>query len=393
MPLPPITSGTVTPFSRPSINRCLTAPRPTPPPLDKHPDHLGSTNVVTDASGTVAQLLDYYPYGATRVSSNTYPTNEKRQYIGQFSDAQTNLNYLNARYYDGSRGQFLSQDPTFLAMGNSQQLEQLSNQNLQRFLADPQQVNSYSYASDNPVVKKDPNGNNPYVIAGAAAYTVSIGWDLRVDVYSNLRDTSVPWYSKLTPRGDDAALRYNKDAYTSAAMAIAVTGSEVALAPVVAKKIITSGGAKVLAATVGGVANAADAWFTGNADDPTTGQTSPTALFANFASGFFGARIGQAIPNPRGAPPVTFAGSLVGARASTEQVRALLGQVVQALTNYVNSLQAQKSASKKPRTLKTVICILRQNLSCFDMGFSILLLRCPFYSQNIPHCGFRLRTG
>jgi hypothetical protein len=26
-----------------------------------HPDHLGSTNLVTDASGTVAQLLDYYP--------------------------------------------------------------------------------------------------------------------------------------------------------------------------------------------------------------------------------------------------------------------------------------------------------------------------------------------
>jgi hypothetical protein len=131
-------------------------------------------------------------------------------------------------------------------------------------------------------------------------------------------------------------------------MAIAVTGSEVALAPVVAKKIITSGGAKVLSATVGGVANAADAWLTGNADDPSTGQTSPTALFANFASGFFGTRIGQAIPNPRGAPPVTFAGSLVGARASTEQVRALLGQVVQALSNYVSSLQAQKSDSKKP---------------------------------------------
>jgi uncharacterized protein RhaS with RHS repeats len=47
-----------------------------------HPDHLGSTNVVTDASGTVVQLLDYYPYGATRVFSSTYPTNEKRQYIG-----------------------------------------------------------------------------------------------------------------------------------------------------------------------------------------------------------------------------------------------------------------------------------------------------------------------
>jgi uncharacterized protein RhaS with RHS repeats len=36
-----------------------------------HPDHLGSTNVVTDDSGAVAQLFDYYPYGASRVSSST----------------------------------------------------------------------------------------------------------------------------------------------------------------------------------------------------------------------------------------------------------------------------------------------------------------------------------
>src|SRR6516164_8343178 len=75
-----------------------------------HPDHLGSTNAVTDQNGNLVQLIDYYPYGATRIATSTYPTNEKRQYIGQFSDAQTNLNYLNARYYEGQRGQFLSQD-------------------------------------------------------------------------------------------------------------------------------------------------------------------------------------------------------------------------------------------------------------------------------------------
>jgi RHS repeat-associated protein len=85
-----------------------------------HSDHLGSTNVVTDASGTVAQLLDYYPYGATRVSSNTYPTNEKRQYIGQYSDTGTGLSYLNARYYNSQQGQFVSQDPVFL--GNPKSL-------------------------------------------------------------------------------------------------------------------------------------------------------------------------------------------------------------------------------------------------------------------------------
>jgi RHS repeat-associated protein len=74
-----------------------------------HPDHLGNTNVVTDASGTVAQTLDFYPYGATRISSGT-GANEKRQFIGQFSD-DSGLSYLQNRYYNPTQGQFISQDP------------------------------------------------------------------------------------------------------------------------------------------------------------------------------------------------------------------------------------------------------------------------------------------
>jgi RHS repeat-associated protein len=108
-----------------------------------HPDHLGSTNAVTDQNGSLVQLMDYYPYGASRIAPSTYPTNEKRQYIGQFSDAQTNLNYLNARFYDSSRGQFTSEDPLFWGKQN---------------LTDPQSLNAYSYAQDNPVTKKDPTG-------------------------------------------------------------------------------------------------------------------------------------------------------------------------------------------------------------------------------------------
>ena len=74
-----------------------------------HPDHLGSTNVVTDENDNVVQTLDFYPYGSTRISVAT-STNEKRQFIGQFKDDPT-LSYLQARYYDSSRGQFL---PDFL---------------------------------------------------------------------------------------------------------------------------------------------------------------------------------------------------------------------------------------------------------------------------------------
>jgi RHS repeat-associated protein len=82
-----------------------------------HPDHLGSTNVVSDENGSVVQDVEYYPYGETRLNQPTYPTNEQRQYIAQFMDGNS-LVYLNARYYDSSRGQFMSEDPVFLAVGN-----------------------------------------------------------------------------------------------------------------------------------------------------------------------------------------------------------------------------------------------------------------------------------
>jgi RHS repeat-associated protein len=124
-----------------------------------HPDHLGSTNVVTDENDKVVQTLDYYPYGSTRISSGT-STNERRKYIGQFTD-DSGLSYLNARYYESARGQFVSQDPTFLALGNPDQIKQFSQQDQQTFLSSPQQLNSYSYAEDNPITHKDPSGNAP----------------------------------------------------------------------------------------------------------------------------------------------------------------------------------------------------------------------------------------
>jgi RHS repeat-associated protein len=122
-----------------------------------HPDHLGSTNVVTDENGNVVQTLDFYPYGSTRISVAT-STNERRKYIGQFSD-DSGLSYLNARYYSPSQGQFLSEDPTFLSVGNQAQVQNLTGEDSKTYLADPQQLNSYSYSRDNPIINKDPSGN------------------------------------------------------------------------------------------------------------------------------------------------------------------------------------------------------------------------------------------
>lgn len=60
------------------------------------------------------------------------------------------MSYLNARYYDGQRGQFTSQDPVFWEVGDS--LEGVAT------LYNPQLQNSYSYGANNPIINKDPTG-------------------------------------------------------------------------------------------------------------------------------------------------------------------------------------------------------------------------------------------
>ena len=129
------------------------------------PDHLNSTNVVTDASGTPIQTLDYYPYGSTRINQTTNNFNEQKQFIARYSDPETNLSYLQARYYDGSKGEFLSEDPVF--WGDPAQ-QNLSN---------PQSLNSYSYGNDNPITNKDPDGRYSEALAaigGTAVVLVAV---------------------------------------------------------------------------------------------------------------------------------------------------------------------------------------------------------------------------
>ncbi len=121
-----------------------------------HTDHLGGTHFVSDATGAVIEAIDYYPYGQNRVDTKvgTY-TGEKRKYIGEEFDSATNLSYLNARYYNGARGNFLSEDPVFL--GTEQNLE------------DPQALNSYAYANGNPITKSDPTGKSWQTFGQGAA--------------------------------------------------------------------------------------------------------------------------------------------------------------------------------------------------------------------------------
>jgi RHS repeat-associated protein len=65
---------------------------------------------------------------------------------------------MGARYYDGEIGKFISADPVFLGLGDQAAVQAGTGQKLQSVLSDPQGLNSYAYARNNPMRLVDPNG-------------------------------------------------------------------------------------------------------------------------------------------------------------------------------------------------------------------------------------------
>jgi hypothetical protein len=67
-------------------------------------DNLGGTSIVINASGTVEETIDYYPYGGPRVDYKvgTYE-GEKNKYAGTQYDTLSALNYMQAQHQSPTR--------------------------------------------------------------------------------------------------------------------------------------------------------------------------------------------------------------------------------------------------------------------------------------------------
>ncbi len=104
-----------------------------------HSDHLGSTSVVTDASGVKVEDVNYLPFGKVNLDSGSVSVSHK--YTGQEQDSETGLSNYNARLYDSELGRFLSPDTIVSDPEN------------------PQNLNRYSYVYNNPLSYTDPTGH------------------------------------------------------------------------------------------------------------------------------------------------------------------------------------------------------------------------------------------
>jgi RHS repeat-associated protein len=71
-------------------------------------DHLGSTAITTNSSGSRVAELRYKAWGETRYTDGTTPTAYK--FTGQRLDESTGLYYYGARYYDPALGRFVQAD-------------------------------------------------------------------------------------------------------------------------------------------------------------------------------------------------------------------------------------------------------------------------------------------
>ena len=133
-----------------AVRGVLVALRRLPTPtLYYHPDQLGSTRLLTDNNGVVAASYTYDPYGKLAATTVTpgYTINNPMQYAGQYSDPETGFQYLRARYYDPTTGQFLTRDPLLSSTRDA-----------------------YGYGARNPLNLTDPSGQSSAGRIGSPAW-------------------------------------------------------------------------------------------------------------------------------------------------------------------------------------------------------------------------------
>jgi len=153
-----------------------------------HLNHLGTPRMITRDAGIVVSNHNYYPFGSEMDLTPQESPAEAMKFTGHERDlvagSNHSVDYMHARYYNGNLGRFLETDPV---RGNP---------------ALPQSWNRYTYVSNSPVGRSDPDGRCEQPANGPpcsdAEYTVNVtGAGVLEHTYWLMTSTT----AELTPFG------------------------------------------------------------------------------------------------------------------------------------------------------------------------------------------------
>ena len=106
-------------------------------------DHLGNTRVVMDENGSIAQVNNYYPFGATFAEPVTRTDQgvQPFKYNGKELDGMYGMNLYDygARFYDPVLSRFMTMDPL-----------------AEKYYS----ISPYAYCGNNPIRRLDPTGKD-----------------------------------------------------------------------------------------------------------------------------------------------------------------------------------------------------------------------------------------
>ncbi len=108
-----------------------------------HPDHLGSTAIVTDVDGRITQNVVYIPFGEVFVEQRDGNWITPYLFNAKELDEETGLYYYGARYLDPTAAQWLSVDPLWEEHAG---------------------ISPFNYCMSNPVKLIDPDGRDEYEV-------------------------------------------------------------------------------------------------------------------------------------------------------------------------------------------------------------------------------------
>lgn len=135
-------------------------------------DPLGSAVAAYDENGDLCWEETHTPYGDKTIMEDSFNRQgcgvvaEERGFTGHSEDFETDLVYMQQRYYDPTVGRFLSTDPVGPIAG------------------DPRMTNRYSYAANNPYKYVDPDGR--IFISGTIAAVTAVS--LAYSAYQGYQD-------------------------------------------------------------------------------------------------------------------------------------------------------------------------------------------------------------